>query len=67
LERAASSPLRQCPFMMLWTAPPAALMGWPQAKDGMIKLTAAQLAMLIEGIDWRMPAWTARPQPKIHR
>jgi transposase len=27
-----------------------------------VALTAAQLAMLCEGIDWRMPAWTARPQ-----
>jgi transposase len=40
---------------------------WPRAKDGMITLTAAQLSMLAEGIDWRMPAWTARPQPEIHR
>jgi transposase-like protein len=29
---------------------------WPQAKDGMTTLTAAQLSMLAEGIDWRMPA-----------
>jgi transposase len=35
---------------------------WPQARDGTVALTAAQLAMLCEGIDWRMPAWTARPQ-----
>lgn len=34
---------------------------WPQAKDGTLTLTAAQLAMLTEGMDWRMPAWTARP------
>ncbi len=34
---------------------------WPQAKDGTLTLSTAQLAMLIEGIDWRMPAWTARP------
>jgi transposase len=33
----------------------------------MITLTAAQLSMLAEGIDWRMPAWTARPQPEFHR
>ena len=32
---------------------------WPQAKDGTLTLTAAQLSMLTEGIDWRMPAWTA--------
>jgi transposase len=37
---------------------------WPKAKDGMITLTAAQLAMLAEGIDWRMPAWSARPTPE---
>ena len=23
---------------------------------------AAMLSMLLEGIDWRMPAWTARPE-----
>jgi transposase len=34
---------------------------WPQAKDGALTLSTAQLAMLIEGIDWRMPAWTVRP------
>ena len=34
---------------------------WPQAKDGTLTLSTAQLAMLIEGIDWRMPAWTIRP------
>jgi transposase len=27
---------------------------WPAAKDGRIALTAAQLAMLLEGIDWRL-------------
>ena len=40
---------------------------WPQAKDGMISLTTAQMSMLTEGIDWRMPAWTARPEPEFHR
>jgi transposase len=35
---------------------------WPQAKTGTITLTNAQLSMLVEGIDWRMPAWTARPE-----
>jgi len=33
---------------------------WPQAQSGVVSLTAAQLSMLVEGIDWRMPAWTAR-------
>ena len=28
---------------------------WPSAKEGKIALTAAQLAMLLEGIDWRLP------------
>ena len=37
---------------------------WPQAKDGMVTLTSAQLAMLTEGIDWRMPSWSARPTPE---
>ena len=26
---------------------------WPQVKEGAITLTSAQLAMLIEGMDWR--------------
>jgi transposase len=33
---------------------------WPAAKDGKVSVTAAQLAMLLEGIDWRMPQWTWR-------
>jgi transposase len=37
---------------------------WPQAKDGVVTLTGAQLAMLTEGIDWRMPNWSARPTPE---
>src|SRR4051794_38321927 len=28
---------------------------WPQATEGKVSLTPAQLAMLLEGIDWRMP------------
>lgn len=34
---------------------------WPQAKDGAVHLSAAQLVMLLEGIDWRMPVRTERP------
>ena len=34
---------------------------WPSAKDGKIALTPAQLAMLLEGIDWRVPLRTWRP------
>ena len=35
---------------------------WPQAKEGSVWLTRAQLSMLLEGIDWRSPARTAAPQ-----
>jgi transposase len=38
---------------------------WPQSASGVVSLTAAQLSMLLEGIDWRMPAWTARPQVAV--
>jgi transposase len=38
---------------------------WPQATSGTVTLTPAQLSMLAEGIDWRMPAWTARPEVAI--
>ena len=34
---------------------------WPQAKEGAVSLTPAQLSMLTEGIDWRMPARTWQP------
>jgi transposase len=35
---------------------------WPRAKDGAVSLTAAQLSMLLEGIDWRMPVRTWHPE-----
>ena len=35
---------------------------WPQAKDGAVVLTAAQLAMLLEGIDWRAPRRSWAPE-----
>lgn len=31
---------------------------WPRAQDGCVLLSAAQLSMLLEGIDWRRPART---------
>jgi transposase len=33
---------------------------WPQATEGTVVLSRAQLAMLMEGIDWRRPerTWT---------
>ena len=34
---------------------------WPLATEGKINLSRAQLAMLMEGIDWRMPQKTWRP------
>lgn len=34
---------------------------WPAAKDGKVSVTASQLSMLLEGIDWRMPQKTWRP------
>ncbi|MEO6319455.1 MAG: IS66 family insertion sequence element accessory protein TnpB [Polaromonas sp.] len=34
---------------------------WPQADGGAVSLTPAQLSMLLEGIDWRMPVRTWQP------
>ena len=34
---------------------------WPSPADGAAHLTAAQLAMLWEGIDWRRPQWSSPP------
>lgn len=35
---------------------------WPQADGGTVHLTAAQLSMLLEGIDWRRPQRTWQPE-----
>jgi len=35
---------------------------WPCAAAGAVTITAAQLGYLLEGIDWRMPQQTWRPQ-----
>lgn len=32
---------------------------WPKAEEGKVALSTAQLSMLLEGIDWRMPRRTA--------
>jgi len=34
---------------------------WPQADSGSVALSPAQLSMLLEGIDWRMPRRTWQP------
>lgn len=34
---------------------------WPQAKDGVVALTHAQLACLLDGIDGRNPQYSWRP------
>ena len=35
---------------------------WPRASSGTVHLTAAQLSMLLEGIDWRRPERTWKPR-----
>lgn len=35
---------------------------WPQAAEGTVSLSRAQLSMLLEGIDWRRPTRTYTPQ-----
>lgn len=34
---------------------------WPQADSGAVHLSAAQLSMLLEGIDWRRPERSWQP------
>ena len=34
---------------------------WPQASDGAVMITAAQLGYMLEGIDWRNPVHSWRP------
>jgi len=35
---------------------------WPSTNTGRVSLTPVQLSMLLEGIDWRMPARVRRPE-----
>ena len=35
---------------------------WPVTDTGRVSLTPAQLSMVLEGIDWRMPARVRRPE-----
>jgi len=35
---------------------------WPSVSEGVVSPTPAQLAMLTEGIDWRAPVRTWRPE-----
>ena len=35
---------------------------WPSPADGVVTITPAQLGYLLEGIDWRAPQHTWRPQ-----
>jgi transposase len=38
---------------------------WPKAESGTISLTRAQLSMLLEGIDWRRPTRTWKPEVAV--
>lgn len=38
---------------------------WPRATSEVMSLSSAQLAMLLEGIDWRRPVRTTRPQLSV--
>jgi transposase len=35
---------------------------WPSPADGKVTISPAQLGMLLEGIDWRMPRRSWRPE-----
>jgi len=35
---------------------------WPAAKEGVIPLSVAQMSFLLEGIDWRNPQHSWRPE-----
>ncbi len=35
---------------------------WPQASEGSVHLSGAQLSMLLEGIDWSRPSRTLQPE-----
>ena len=35
---------------------------WPSPADGTVAISAAQLAYMLDGIDWRNPVFTWRPE-----
>jgi len=35
---------------------------WPSPADGVVAISAAQLAYMLDGIDWRNPVFTWRPE-----
>jgi len=35
---------------------------WPSVADGAVSISASQLAYMLDGIDWRNPVHTFRPQ-----
>ena len=35
---------------------------WPTPADGVVAISSAQLAYMLEGIDWRNPRYTFRPE-----
>ena len=35
---------------------------WPSPTDGVVAISAAQLAYMLDGIDWRNPVFTWRPE-----
>jgi transposase len=35
---------------------------WPSAKEGVVSISAGQMAYMLEGIDWRNPQLTWRPK-----
>jgi transposase len=35
---------------------------WPSPADGLVAISAAQLAYMLDGIDWRNPVRTWRPE-----
>ena len=35
---------------------------WPSGGDGVVSISLAQMSYMLEGIDWRNPQYTFRPQ-----
>lgn len=35
---------------------------WPTPRDGAVPISATQLGYMLDGVDWRNPRWTWRPE-----
>jgi len=62
LQRDATMPLAKMTYRSRTTATTLRISFWTIRSDGAMVISPAQLSYMLEGIDWRNPIHTFRPQ-----